>query len=148
MDQGNYAYWQPAAPEPGAPWLSAAPPFGGPDDPLGAASTQQSPVITVQTVPDATGNGYQPSWGFVMPWGVGDAPQHPWGTRWLAPMDNRGPGDNPATFFKSLTKPIIANFAMRWQGMPVTGGSFLMTGLYTPAPLDAMSAAIYGPNGG
>jgi hypothetical protein len=146
MDQGNYTYWQPSAPEPGAPWLSSAPPFGVMDDPLGAASTQQSPVITVQP----TGSpvpGYAPSWGFIMPWGVGDAPQHPWGTRWLAPMDNRGPGDNTTTFFRTFTPPIIQNFAMRWQGMAVNGGNLLMTGLYTPAPLDAMTAAIYGPGG-
>jgi hypothetical protein len=146
MDQGNYTYWQPSAPEPGMPWLSAAPPFGAMDDPLGAASTGESPVITVQNN-GAVPGGYAPSWGFIMPWGVGDAPQHPWGTRWLAPMDNRGPGDNPATFFRSTLAPVIMNFAMRWQGMPVTGGNLLMTGLYTPAPLDAMSAAIYGPGG-
>lgn len=85
-------------------------------------------------------DGWSPSWRWVAPPGIGDAPQHVFTTYALAPISIEGPGDEPAAYLKIVNAPpIIQNFAMRWQGMPVQGGNFLMTGLYTPQPLDSLS---------
>lgn len=77
-------------------------------------------------------DGYLPSWNWVPPPGVGDAPQHVYATFALIPLSVDGAGDRPASYLRSVLPPIIQNFAMRWQGMGVDGGSILMTGLYTP----------------
>lgn len=85
-------------------------------------------------------NGYHPGWRWVSPPGVGDAPQHIYSTYALFPVAIEGPGDEPATYLKiTNAPPIIQNFAMRWQGIPVGGGNFLMTGLYTPQAMESPS---------
>ena len=93
------------------------------------------PGRTVQ--PSLIGPGYTPQWRWVQPPGVGNAPQHIYDVYALVPVDNRGPGDNPVTFLRIGVEPVIQNFAMRMQGFAVDGGNFLMTGLYTPAPIVA-----------
>jgi len=81
--------------------------------------------------------GYDPTWKFVAPPGFGDAPQHVFSTFTLIPLDIRGPGDNPFTYLRSFLAPNVQNFAMRYQGMPVQGGNFLFTSLYTPDPMQS-----------
>ena len=110
------------------------------NDPLGLARQAAYNVEPVH----AKSGGWLPSWKFVPPPGVGDAPQHVWTTFTLIPLSVDGPGDRPATYFRSLQPPVIANFAMRWQGMPVDGGSMLLTGLYAPQPMQSMNSDIYG----
>jgi hypothetical protein len=100
----------------------------------------QSRTVGAQSHVTAHGkaDGYIPGWRFVPPPGIGDAPQHPYTTYSLIPFSVEGPGDEPATYFKNVNAPpIIQQFAMRQQGMGVTGGNLLMTGLYTPQPLDS-----------
>ena len=133
-------------------WFApAAPPVGMPDsaiipeddpydnDPLSIA---RNPAYTVEPIHSKV-DGYLPSWKWVSPPGVGDAPQHVYSTFTLIPLSVDGPGDRPVTFFRSILPPIWANFAMRWQGMAVDGGSMLLTGLYTPEPMSSMSSDIY-----
>ena len=116
------------------------PPEGAPNDKLGEARRGAYQVEPVHPKAD----GYLPSWKFVMPPGVGDPPQHAWSTYSLAPVSINGPGDSPVTYLRSIGPPLtIANFAMRLQGMPVDGGTFLLTGLYTPQPLGSPSNDVY-----
>lgn len=142
--QGLGSWFTPAAPPIGTPDSTIPPVADAPDnDPLGLA---RNPAYSVEPV-HANVAGYLPTWKWVSPPGVGDAPQHVWSTFTLIPLSLDGPGDRPATFFRSILPPIWANFAMRWQGMPVDGGSFLMTGLYTPEPLQSLSNDIYNGQG-
>jgi hypothetical protein len=113
--------------------------------PLGALPVQNfprfghgSPLPNPQPIqPPGSSKGYASSWQWHTPPGVGDAPQHVWTTYYLAPVDNvRGPGDLPISFLNTANmRPMIQNFSMRWQGMPVQGGNILLTGLYTPQPI-------------
>lgn len=133
------SFWKPAAPDVGANW-PAVPPEGAPNDGLGMARSGQYQVEPVHSKSD----GYLPSWAYRQPPGVGDAPQHVWTTYFLAPVSIDGPGDRPASYLRTIgPPPVIANFAMRWQGMGVDGGNFLMTGLYTPQPLESYSNDVY-----
>jgi hypothetical protein len=86
---------------------------------------------------------YQPTWKFVAPPGVGDAPQHVYSTFALIPFDARGPGDNPVTYLRSVNPLQFQNFTIRQNGMPVAGGSLLLTGLYTPSPQNSPANAPY-----
>jgi hypothetical protein len=86
---------------------------------------------------------YYPSWKFVPPPGVGDAPQHVFSTFCLTPQDIRGPGDNPVTFLRTVQPPLWQNFAMRFNGMPVNGGGPQFTGLYAPSPQNSPANAPY-----
>jgi len=116
----------------------AAPAFGS-LAPVGALS-QVQPV-------HSKSSGYLPSWVFRAPPGFGDALQHVFATFTLIPFSVDGPGDRPVSYLRSLIPPTIANFAMRQQGMPVDGGSLLMTGLYVPQPLESPSNDIYATGG-
>jgi hypothetical protein len=128
----------------------SAPPVGQPDadaipegswyDPLGAARAGHFTTDPVHT----NEAGYLPSWKFVAPPGVGDAPQHVFSTWTAFPLSLDGPGDKPATYLRIGQQQTIANFAMRWQGIPAAGGNVLMTGLYTPMPMDSMANDITG----
>lgn len=100
----------------------------------GVAFGNGAPVIQQDQVHGKSG-GYLPAWLWVPPPGIGDAPQHVYSTFSLYPLSVDGPGDRPASFFRSILPPVIQAFAMRWQGMAVDGGSLLMTGLYTPDQL-------------
>jgi hypothetical protein len=118
---------------------------GTPVDALGAA---RASVYQAQPFHFKAG-GFEPSWRFKQPPGVGDAPQHVYATQTLAPVSIEGPGDNPASYFRWKVPPVIANFAMRQQGMAVDGGSFLLTGLYVPQPLEMMTGDVFaGSNNG
>jgi hypothetical protein len=88
-------------------------------------------------------DGWHPSWIWVSPPGVGDAPQHVFATFTLIPLSVDGPGDRPASYLRSFLAPIVQNFAMRYQGMAVDGGAFLMTGLYTPQQLGSPSNDVF-----
>jgi hypothetical protein len=132
------SWFNPAAADVGAA-QPQVPPMGAFNDPLGAAR-----AAAYQTEPvHAKSDGWLPSWRFKQPPGVGDAPQHVWATFSLYPLDIRGPGDNPVTYLRIGGPPIVANAALRYQGMAVEGGNFLLTGLYTPAPLESMSSGVY-----
>ncbi|MDR3449787.1 MAG: hypothetical protein P4M15_08625 [Alphaproteobacteria bacterium] len=115
-----------------------SPSFGW-NDPLGAARAANYQVEPVH----ADSAGYLPSWKFHAPPGIGDAPQHVWATLALFPLCVDGPGDRPASYFRWKVPPIMANFAMRYQGMAVDGGNLLMTGLYVPDPLQQLSNDVY-----
>jgi len=91
----------------------------------------------------ASGKGVNPSWKWVAPPGIGDAPQMVYTAFQLAPWSIDGAGDRPAAYLKSYQPPVVANFAMRWQGMPVGGGSVLLTGLYTPTPMASPTSGIF-----
>lgn len=133
------SFWTPVAPDVGNAW-AMVPPAGAPNDGLGMARGTQVQTERVH----AKSNGYLPKWSWVAPPGIGDAPQHVWQTYFLAPLDVvKGPGDMPATYFRDWQPPTFANFAMRWQGMAVDGGNLLMTGLYTPQPLESLSNDIF-----
>jgi len=122
-------WFNPAAPAIGEPDSGIAP--RGVNDPLGVARAGAYQTESVH----AKSDGYLPSWKLVLPPGFGDAPQHVWTTYALAPVSINGPGDVPASYFRTFVPPVWANFAMRFQGMPVEAGDLLMTGLYTPEPL-------------
>jgi hypothetical protein len=131
----------PSAPGVGYPQTDArfaAPAFG--DLSPGGALSQSQPV-------HSKADGYLPSWKWVAPPGIGDALQHVFSTFTLIPFSVDGPGDRPVSFLRSLVPPTVANFAMRWQGMPVNGGSVLMTGLYAPQPLESPSNDVYATGG-
>jgi hypothetical protein len=125
-------------------------PEGYPYDPVTLGSFSAPPIaygVGVQTAQQdmvhGKTNGYLPGWHWVPPPGVGDAPQMVYDTFALFPLSVDGPGDRPATYFKSLQAPIIQNFAMRWQGMAVDGGNILMTGLYTPDQMASPSNDVF-----
>lgn len=84
------------------------------------------------------GAAWVPSWKFVPPPGYGDAPQHVWATLELIPFSIDGAGDRPVSYLRSFVAPIIQNFQMRFNGMPIEGGNLLLTGLYTPEPLTSL----------
>ncbi len=81
--------------------------------------------------------GYAPQWKHMLPLGLMEfsALASVYDVYALAPVDNRGPGDNPITYLRIGDEPVLQNFAMRMQGIPVQGGNMLMTGLYTPTPI-------------
>jgi hypothetical protein len=81
--------------------------------------------------------GYAPQWKYIAPLGLQDnsALASIYDIYSLFPVDNRGPGDNPITYLQIGCEPVLQNFAMRMQGIPVQGGNMLLTGLYTPDPI-------------
>ena len=119
--------------------VPAAPPEGGWNDPLGAS---RAPVYQAERF-HVDHAGFEPAWRYVQPPGVGDAPQHAFATRVLAPVSLDGPGDRPASYFRWKVAPVVAHAAMRMQGMAVDGGGFMMTGLYVPQPLELAANDIY-----
>ena len=142
-------WFQPAAPQIGTPNSDISPQALDPggdgyfEDALGQARGGPYGAYTLEPV-HAKADGFLPSWVFRAPPGIGDAPQHVWSTWSLIPLAVDGPGDRPASYLKWFCPQTVANFAMRWQGMPVDGGSVLLTGLYTPQPMETMSQDIYG----
>ena len=116
------------------------------------------PIVTHPDLDDRRGNtrgafhpgnpaGYVPSWRFVQPPGVGDAPQHVFTTFCNIPLDWRGAGDNPASYLRSTCAPIWQNQVLINQGVPVAGGDLLLTGLYTPSPMTSPGNAPFGGSG-
>jgi hypothetical protein len=142
--QTAFSKWfVPAAPPRGKPNPAIAP-QGVTNDPVGYSRNFGPGRGLYQTERvHAKSDGYLPSWKFVAPPGVGDAPQHVWTTYSLIPVSLDGPGDRPASYFRWKVPPLMQPFLMRYQGMAVDGGNFLMTGLYTPEPLSIVSPAVY-----
>jgi hypothetical protein len=134
-------------------WDNSAIPENYPFDPVSQAGSFAAPVAPVaygrgaplsqKQVVHGKDEGWHPSWIWVAPPGIGDAPQHVFATFGLIPFSVDGPGDRPASYLRSYLAPIVQNFAMRYQGMPVDGGSFLMTGLYTPTQMGNPSNDVF-----
>lgn len=132
---------------------NSAVPFGFPADPVSSVGAYPAPISPVnyghgetisqlQRVHGKDG-GWHPSWNWVAPPGIGDAPQHVFSTFTLIPFSVDGPGDRPASYLRSYFAPIVQNFAMRYQGMAVDGGSILMTGLYTPEQMGSPANDVF-----
>jgi hypothetical protein len=133
-------------------WNDGIIPEGYPYDPITMSQGLIAPteygngvVSTVQPSgnPGAGLQGYAPSWKYVPPPGIGDAPQHVWSTFSLIPVSIDGPGDRPAGYLRSYLAPIVQNFRALYNGIPIEGGNFLLTGLYTPQPLTSPGYSAY-----
>jgi hypothetical protein len=79
---------------------------------------------------------YTPTWKWVAPPGIGDAPQQVWQTYWLAPYSLKGPGDNPADMRRSVQPaPVAVGFNATLFGQPVDGGQYMFRALSLQNPI-------------
>lgn len=124
----------PYRPSPGSQLSGRTPP---PDEPLPRSQSLAGGGRTI------TGPGPYPTWRFVSPPGVGDAPQHVYTSIQLAPFSIDGPGDRPASYLRSFLAPVLQNFAVTKVGRPVEGGNLLLSGLYTPAPMASPNSVVF-----
>lgn len=132
---------------------TSAPLRGVPDAQPLAAGTWFDPIgeqmadVEQHEVVHGGHSGYTPSWIYRQVPGIGDAPQHVYATLALPPMSNIGAGDQPISFLRTIAPLSEQAFAMRYNGMPVPGGNFALTGLYAPQPMELLSNEIYAPKG-
>lgn len=78
---------------------------------------------------------YAPTWKFVAPPGVGDAPQHVYNTFALIPFDICGPGDMPTSYLVSLQKPVVQDQYVNFSGYAINSGGFELSPLWAPEPV-------------
>ena len=79
-------------------------------------------------------NENAPSWKWVAPPGVGDAPQHVYNTYALLPFNIQGPGDQPIAFLSDYVQPVWLDQHINLWGSPIYSGGFEMSPLWTPEP--------------
>jgi hypothetical protein len=124
------------------PWTSMALGGGAQETPDGIAQPGDPQGINASHAPSYSGPGaparttYSPTWSWVAPPGIGDAPQQVWKTYWLAPYSMKGPGDNPMDMRRSLQPaPVASGFTATLFGQPVDGGQYLFRALSLQNPI-------------
>ena len=93
--------------------------------------------VTIQQHVLQSGNPYEyaPSWNWVPPPGIGDAPQHVFNTFAIIPFNIEGPGDEPFQFLSHYQPmQVTQHLAVNRSGYPARSGDFALNPLWTPSP--------------